>query len=279
MRVLLIAPTHTDLPAADHEIAAIQQFHDTVLLSGLVRDADIARAVTDGQGFDALWFITHGDRNGILLSDRALGTSGVGQYLKSSAAKLCVLNTCESEEIALRIANNDVDVICTLTKIDDEDAMRTGVLLASELSRTDDFRKAYEMIAPQGGMYRHYGARKQEASRKPQATRTSDPMDHIFKLSNSLFELRATIEAEIKVMSQQIVALRQQNELGERQLRMMESQVEAMNRQVTALSQVHGNSTARISEEQLRLILGMLGLIALIVLIGLFVLANGRGLI
>ena len=80
-------------------------------------------------------------------------------------------------------------------------------------------------------------------------------------------------------MNQQIAMLRQQNELGERQQRLIENQIDAMNRQVTALSQVHGDSTARISEEQLRLILGLLGLIALIVLIGLFVLANGRGLV
>ena len=161
MYVLIIAPTHTDLPNATAEVAAIERWHDVRLVSGTVRDSDIADAVEDGP-YDVIWWVTHGSDQGVLLSDGWLSIDGVGQYLRTSGAKLCILNTCESEQIALRVVSgSESDIVCTIAPVDNRDAIRLGSLLAGELAHTDDFYEAYKIVAPAGGLYRYMRAKGQ----------------------------------------------------------------------------------------------------------------------
>lgn len=161
MKILVVAPDHQDLPNAALEIAAIHRYHDVTLRSGLVRDSDIARAIEDGP-YDILWFITHGTKDGVLLSDGMLSIEGVGQYLRASAASLCVLNTCDSENVALEIiAGGQADIICTLGAVDNRDAIRLGSLLADKLANTDSYYDAYAIVAPPGGLYRYLRAGRQ----------------------------------------------------------------------------------------------------------------------
>ena len=155
MKILVIAPDHHDLPNASVEIAAIDRYHDARILRGVVRDGDIAEAVDD-QSFDIIWWITHGGPFGVLLTGETLGASAVGQYVRKSRASLCVLNTCESEDIALRIiAGGRADMICTIAQVSNKDAIRLGQLLAGELASNETYYAAYEIVAPAGGMYRY----------------------------------------------------------------------------------------------------------------------------
>lgn len=158
MRILVVAPDHHDLPNAASEIAAIDRHHETVVLRGVVNDRDVALAV-DEDGFEGIWWITHGSTAGVLLSDGLLPTLGVGQYVRKSGASLCVLNTCESEDVALMIiAGGRADMICTIAPVPNNDAVRLGSLLAGELAESDDYHAAYEVVAPPGGLYRYLRA-------------------------------------------------------------------------------------------------------------------------
>lgn len=159
MRILVVAPEHHDLPNAVVEIAAIRRHHDAVPVVGTVRDDDIARAIEEGP-FDIVWFVSHGSEEGVLLSDGMLSIDGVGQYLRASGASLCILNTCDSERVALSIiANGEADIICTIAPVGNRDAVRLGSLLAAELAETANYYEAYEIVAPEGGPYRYLKAK------------------------------------------------------------------------------------------------------------------------
>lgn len=158
MNVLVIAPKHADLPNASAEIAAIQRHHQATVLSGPVRERDIERAVDEGP-FDIIWWISHGSPEGVLLSNGLLSIDGVGQYVRASGARLCVLNTCDSEDVAEAIiAGGNADMICTIGPVLNQDAIRLGSLLARELDDCDNFQDAYEIVAPLGGPYRYLKA-------------------------------------------------------------------------------------------------------------------------
>lgn len=158
MRILVIAPDHADLPNVAAEIAAISRHHDATILSGMVRDSDIALAVEEND-YDVLWWLTHGDKDGVVLSDGHLSAAGVGQYVRSSNARLNILNTCDSEQVALRIvAAGQADMVCTIGAVDNQDAIRIGMLLAPALSELSDTYAAYKAVAPTGGQYRYLKA-------------------------------------------------------------------------------------------------------------------------
>lgn len=158
MNVLVIAPKHADLPNASIEISAIERHHHATVLAGLVRERDIGRAVEEGP-FDIIWWISHGSPEGVLLSNGLLPIAGVGQYVAASSARLCILNTCDSEDVAEAIiAGGSADMICTIAPVLNADAVRLGSLLAGELEACDDFHDAYDSVAPSGGPYRYLRA-------------------------------------------------------------------------------------------------------------------------
>lgn len=158
LNILLVAPEHPDLPNVASEVAALSNQHDVVRLLGVVRDADVARAVQEGP-YDVLWFASHGDADGVMLSDGRLSIEGVGQFLRATEARLCVLNTCDSENVALSILSSaTADMICTIGTVDDQDAARLAILLAGALARSPDPYEAYLLVRPEGGNYRYYRA-------------------------------------------------------------------------------------------------------------------------
>lgn len=160
-RILVIAPDTdgVDLPKMTIEIGAIQRYHDATVLRGNVRDQDIAAAVVENE-FDILWFITHGNDEGVLLSDGMLSTTALIQYVRADDTQLCVLNTCASEQVAIELASQSgADVICTIGQVDNKDALRLGQLLAGELAYCETYREAYELIATPDSNYRYYESR------------------------------------------------------------------------------------------------------------------------
>lgn len=187
LSILMVAPEHPDLPNVAAEVAAVAAHHETVVLTGVVRDADVARAIEEGP-YDVIWFASHGLESGIQLSDGLLSIDGCGQYVRASEAGLCVLNTCESELVALSIvATTDANTICTIADVYDRDASRLGILLARELGRTDDYHDAYQQVRPANGNYRYYqaghsGIRKWERED-----------DQLRMLTESIYELRADV--------------------------------------------------------------------------------------
>lgn len=192
LSILVIAPDHPDLPNVGAEVAAIAQQHEVVALTGIVRDRDIAAAVQEGP-YDVIWFASHGDQHGVLLSDGVLGIAGAGQYVRASEADLCVLNTCDSEQVALAmVAATPASMICTLGDVDDRDAQRFGLLLAGALLEHNDYRIAYDQVAPVGGKYRFLTARMRSLHRGEQ---TSELVRQMYGIAGDLRALRTWLVA------------------------------------------------------------------------------------
>lgn len=160
MKILLIAPTHPDLPAVDSEIAAITRFHDVEQVLGNVRESDIEEAVERGP-YDVIWWATHGNERGVKLGRSTLATAAVGQYVVASGASLCVLNTCSSETIArVIVSGGTADMIYGAIDMKDTDAFRFGSLLANELAKDpSDYHEAFVKAAPRGGEYFYLNAK------------------------------------------------------------------------------------------------------------------------
>jgi hypothetical protein len=158
-RILLVAPD-VGLPDMAREVSAIASQHDVTLLLGDVTENDLRREASRG-GYDIIWFVTHSDGQCIMLRKAGGGTEGVcgadlASYVAASGAELCVLNTCQSVNIALRILqSSSADVICTVadptsaqTGVLDKEAMSTGVLFAGRLTVSGSYRSAYETSKP-----------------------------------------------------------------------------------------------------------------------------------
>lgn len=166
MRVLLIAPDNPDLKSIDATVAAISRYLEVTPLVGNVREVDIQREVAKGP-YDVIWFVTHGGAAGMALSGAILPPEGVGQYTEASGAKLCVMSTCDSEDVANRIvAGGDADMVCTISSdVDDADAARFDALFAQRLadlpdSDEPDFEKAFEAARGKGATkYRYIRAK------------------------------------------------------------------------------------------------------------------------
>lgn len=187
--ILMVAPEHPDLPSVASELAAVSTQHPTVRVTGLVRDIDIANAVLEGP-YGIIWFATHGTDQGIILSNETLSAQAVGQYVRASGAKLCILNTCDSEQVALSlIATGGADMICTIGPIDDHDAARMAILLAAELTRQADPYEAYLKVRPEGGNYRYYRA----GPAAPRG-RWSDQDDRFDELTKTVYHLDTQLQ-------------------------------------------------------------------------------------
>lgn len=171
LTALVIAPELPEhpLPRMNIEIAAISRWMEATVLRGTVRSHDVSEAVV-GNNFDVIWYLGHGTKEGIMLSDGLLGIAGLVQYVRIGESSLCVLNTCESEEVGIDIsAQSGADVICTITEVDNKDAIRLGHLLAGEIATTSSYQEAFDIIATPGSDYRYYEAGKVARSYRREA--------------------------------------------------------------------------------------------------------------
>ena len=197
MNILLVAPEHPDLPFMGAEVAAVSNQHDAVRLVGVVRDSDIAQAVQEGP-YDLVWIASHGGDQGVLLSDGMLSIAGVGQYLRTSGARLCFINTCDSENVALSIISSGAaDMICTIGEVGDNDATRLGILLAGELGRSDDFYEAYLAVRPEGGKYRYYRAGPSAPTRRHLGD------DYLRDIRDRLMRIETRLDIELPQLKSQ----------------------------------------------------------------------------
>jgi len=168
LTALVIAPELPDypLPRMNIEIAAIARWMEATVLRGEVRSNDIAEAVAD-RNYDIIWYVGHGTGDGIMLSDGLLPIAGLVQYVRIGESGLCVLNTCESEDAGIDISSQSgADVICTIARVDNQDAVRLGQLLAGELANTNSYGEAFNIVATPGSKYRYYEAGKVDRSHR-----------------------------------------------------------------------------------------------------------------
>lgn len=147
MNVLVIAPDF-GLPAAADEVRAISLALHPVILSGSVVRRDVLDALRS-HDWDIIWFVSHGDDNGVQLSDGHLSVGDLTALVRSSGAWLVVLNTCSSRLVGLELHYElGISVITTVGDVDDLAAYQAGALLAQALAETHDVVAAYEASRP-----------------------------------------------------------------------------------------------------------------------------------
>ena len=107
MRILIVAPTHPDLPDVAREAAAVSNAHPgSRLLQGKVAERDLADAVASCC-FDMLWLATHGAAEGLQLSDGLITGEALTAYVAASGAQLVFLNTCASIMLAQLLVDGE----------------------------------------------------------------------------------------------------------------------------------------------------------------------------
>lgn len=186
-KILLIAPDTPSLPPLKKtgEISTIQRNHDTRILSGTVSGEDVTNAITEDD-YQIIWFVTHGNESGVCLTSEMLGINALIQYAKSESVELVIFNTCESEDVALRVAGEaQVSVICTISTVENQDAVRLGQLLTVKLTEDISYRDAYDSVSSGSSNYRFYGSGSNTRSAYRSTSTTLD--DDVKALKEAVF--------------------------------------------------------------------------------------------
>jgi hypothetical protein len=146
-KVLLVAPT-TDLALQADEVMQLVNILSAKLLQG-------ARANLHGlldilrEGWDIIWFASHGGAEGIHLSDGVLNAAEITSLIRSAGIKLTVFNTCSSYEVAHTIHRElGTDFVATVKPVPDRTAYLAGVLFAQKIAAGLSFESAYEAAKP-----------------------------------------------------------------------------------------------------------------------------------
>jgi hypothetical protein len=164
-RVLVVAPSNPDLLMLSDEVMQVVNTLGARLLQG-------ARANVHGlldilrEGWDIVWFASHGDERGIYLSDGVITASEITSLIRSAGVVLTVFNTCSSYEVAHKIFGElKTTFVCTVKPVPDRVAYVTGVLFAQKIADGLDFQSAYEAAKPgQNSTYTFLGAKGQVMS-------------------------------------------------------------------------------------------------------------------
>jgi hypothetical protein len=145
---LIVAPK-SNLSFANSEVQRIANagFPSVKLLIDNVTIREVMDALSDP--FDAIWFISHGDSDGIELEDGTLTSSLLIQCLRQTSPKLIVLNTCSSLRVGIRLYESlRCAVVSTIIEIPDLTAFVTSAKFAQSLARGADITTAYNDARP-----------------------------------------------------------------------------------------------------------------------------------
>ena len=153
MNVLLVAP-ELGLKEAANEVRQVSIALKAVILSGTVTRKDLVDMLGSST-WDVIWFATHGNPTGIMLSDALVNISDLTAIVRNSSAYLVVLNSCSSRYVGLELHYElGVDVITTETDADDLRAFQTGTLLAKNLAAGLSVQDAFDKSRPgQNNLY------------------------------------------------------------------------------------------------------------------------------
>ena len=156
--VLLIAPSKSPglaaLPWVDAEIQSIVNSGLNIRLERDVSERTLLELLSN-KNYNIIWFASHGSKEGLYLSDGLISVDALASMLKSCTANYVVLNTCDSVHIAAVISEETgMDVICTVSNVEDRTAWRTAALFATNLARAESVYSAYQRARPtQAGKY------------------------------------------------------------------------------------------------------------------------------
>jgi hypothetical protein len=215
MNTLLVAPDF-GLPAVADEVRAVSSALRPVALLGIVTRKDLLSSLSEDR-WDLLWFATHGDQDGIELSDGHISVSDLTAVVRASSARLVVLNTCSSRLVGMELHYElKTSVITTQADIGDKTAYQTGALLARALAAGQGIAQAFNASRP--GQDRNYflfhDAERDEGVETKTilmlnewGTRLGNKLDHLERrLDTEIGSLRREIK-ELAVSVQEAVVL------------------------------------------------------------------------
>lgn len=139
---LFIAPA-TDLYYAPKEAEAVVNLLHANLLNGRVEIGDLIERVRQVQ--PALLIIsTHGNQDGILLSDGVIGADLLKPILSTTPVECVYLNTCESLATAMKIHNElPTAFVSTIAPLPDKTAYVTMEAFAYHLNEGRNYIEAW----------------------------------------------------------------------------------------------------------------------------------------
>jgi hypothetical protein len=141
-KVLFVRP-ETDLFYANQEANEVVNLLGAKLLSGTVTHESLMTSVRQNQP-QILIISSHGNDEGILLSDGIIGPELLKPILGMSNIELVYLNTCSSRLTAMKIYNElPVNFICTISKTPDRTAFITMTAFAHHLRNGLDYPQAW----------------------------------------------------------------------------------------------------------------------------------------
>ncbi len=141
-RVLFVRP-ETDLFYANEEANEVVNTLGAKLLSGSVTHENLMAKVRQIQP-QVLIISSHGNEDGILLSDGIIGPELLKPILGMSNIELVYLNTCSSRLTAMKIYNElPVNFICTISETPDRTAFITMTAFAHHLKNGLDYPQAW----------------------------------------------------------------------------------------------------------------------------------------
>ena len=151
MKTLLVAPRHDDLTLSDPEVQRLVNALSAKIVIGTVDCADVVDAIGEYQP-EMIWFLSHGNWEGIVLSDGLLDGDMLAASVRGTPCRLIVLNSCHSRAVAERIyAATGCHVVATRGDVLEQHAFvvaaRFATLVAGGMdpyaaymqARTDDF--------------------------------------------------------------------------------------------------------------------------------------------
>lgn len=146
LRTLTVSPK-TDLLMVEAEVAAVVNHLHASILTGQVTSENLLSKLEEQ--WDIVWFATHGDENGIYLSDGPISSDVLVPFMRTANASLIVLNTCSSINVAQDIYNElSIDLVCAIRPIPDRQAFFTAKQFAFNLSRGLSPYDAYVRAKP-----------------------------------------------------------------------------------------------------------------------------------
>lgn len=161
MKIHLVAP-RTDLAFADAEVQNILRSGNEVTpVIGTITKQTFLQEVlaSDAQ---MLYLCTHGNADGIMLSDGILKASQLTTAVRGRFDYV-VLNTCNSFHTAQMLQNDTgAAIIATIIEVPDDEAFYTGAVFVQALAQLDDVGKAYDKARPGGNRTYIYLAGKKK---------------------------------------------------------------------------------------------------------------------
>ena len=205
MNVLLVAPD-VGLQGAVGEVRAVSLALHPVVLNGQVTRKDLLDAM-GGHCWDVIWFATHGDEHGIVLSDGPVPVADLTSIARNSSASLVVLNSCSSRLVGLEIHYElGVDVVTTQTDADDLSAYQAGTFLARNLAQGMSVADAFERSRPgQQALYYLFSAHDGSEDREAQTIKLMHDgfkrqEDLILTVQNSILEQFTALERRVLIV-------------------------------------------------------------------------------